>query len=199
MLGNGRYFYRTSSGMGTLANAFYNNSEKPLIFSSKAKATEYIQIMEYLDLYALKLTLNDVNSMKNGTLNIASGETMIPSVGQVWIRYKTSTWNYSSSQRDWAYYYYGDSTTIDITRLSQNLMRAITDVTQVIIERGQNFWLTSLDGLDENGVPYIDLMRITNTEQFTQTKNGSPIDITYYHDDNMFDDSIKVEANIYGL
>ena len=165
-LSTGRYYSRTGTGMGSSVSTYYNNSVEPLVFSSREKASEYIKMMEYCDFYAIRITNEDVQAFNNGTLITERGEVRRPEVGDVWIRYKAATWKFSTNQRDWAYYYYGDSsvnTTIDIGKISPKLASAVDQIVQLIIQKGSDLYLSSLSGVSDNGALYVDPVRIPDT------------------------------------
>lgn len=181
------FYYRSGAQMGVATKAAYNDSEKPLIFSSKNQATKYVKAMEYLDLYPVVLTAADIISYQSGNLRLDPAENHKPQVGEVWIRYKNAGWRFSTAQNDWMYYYYKDnSTDLDVSdletnqhrirNLSPNLYNAIDAVVATIISKGSIIYLNDLNGsLDSHGVPSIEDSRIPRTQSFTQTKMGTSL------------------------
>lgn len=175
-LSTGRYYARTGTGMGSSISAYYNDSVEPLVFSSKEKASEYVKAMEYRDFYAVRITDEEVRAYNNGTLITERGEVRRPQVGDVWIRYKATTWNFSTNQRDWAYYYYGDSSvsmTIDVGNLSGRLASALEQIVQTIAGKGRDLYLTSEGGVSENGALYVDPVRLP-AAMVVSTSVGTP-------------------------
>ena len=181
-LSTGRYYSRTGTGMGSSVSTYYNNSVEPLVFSSKEKASAYVKMMEYCDFYAIRITNDDIQAYNNGTLVTERGETRRPEVGDVWIRYKATTWNFSTNQRDWVYYYYGDTsvnTTIDVGQISGRLASAIDQIVQLIVGKGTDLYLTSLAGQSENGALYVDPVRLPSTTTITTSVGIPSTNLTY--------------------
>lgn len=175
-LSTSRYYSRTGTGMGSSVNSYYNESSEPLLFSSREKAIEYVKMMEYRDFYAVRFTDDDVQAYYNGTITIDREESRRPQKGEVWIRYKSTTWNFSTNQRDWVYYYYGDfsvNTTVDINLISDSLASVVDKVTNIITQKGGDKYLTSLDGTSANGALYVDPTRIPQSYTAT-TSTGTP-------------------------
>lgn len=175
-LSTSRYYSRTGTGMGSSVSSYYNESSEPLLFSSREKAVEYVKMMEYRDFYAVRFADDDVQAYYNGTITIDREESRRPQKGEVWIRYKSTTWNFSTNQRDWVYYYYGDSsvnTTVDINLISDSLASVVDKVTNIITQKGGEVYLTSLDGTNENGALYVNPARIPQTYTAT-TSTGTP-------------------------
>ena len=175
-LSTSRFYSRTGTGMGSSVSAYYNDSAEPLLFSSKDKAIEYVKMMEYRDFYAVRFTDDDVQAVNSGTITIDREEIRRPQKNDVWIRYKSTTWNFSTNQRDWTYYYYGDSsasTTIDIDKISSSLASVVEKVTNIITQKGAVTYLTSISGTSENGALYVDPVRLPQNYTAT-TSSGTP-------------------------
>ena len=175
-LSTSRYYSRTGTGMGSSASSYYNDSTEPLLFSSREKAVDYVKMMEYRDFYAVRFTDADVQAFNNGTIVTDRTESRRPQVGDVWIRYKSTTWNFSTNQRDWVYYYYGGptvNTTVDINVISDSLASVVDKVTNIITQKGDTVYLTSLSGTNENGALYVDPSRIPQSFTAT-TATGTP-------------------------
>lgn len=175
-LSTSRYYSRTGTGMGSSVSSYYNDSTEPLLFSSREKAVDYVKMMEYRDFYAVRFTEADMQAFNNGTIVTDRTEPRRPSVGEVWIRYKATTWNFSTNQRDWVYYYYGGSTvntTVDINAISDSLASVVDQVANIITQKGDWTYLTSQAGTNENGALYVDPSRIP--QSFTATTSlGTP-------------------------
>lgn len=181
-LSTSRYYSRTGEGMGSSVNSYYNDSSEPLLFSSRDKAVEYVKMMEYRDFYAVRFTETDVKAFNNGTITTDRTETRRPQVGEVWIRYKSTTWNFSTNQRDWVYYYYGDSavnTTVDVDRISDSLASVVDKVTNIITQKGSIVYLTSQNGTNENGALYVDPTRLPQSYTATTSAGTPSIGLTY--------------------
>lgn len=152
----------------------YNNSLGSQMFSSYSLLRDYLKYYEYNDLYLEVLTAESANSLRSGvssTYKMASSERQIPEKNQLWIRYKKSSWNFSSSSTEWVYYYYGQYSggelIIDINNLSVNLKSAINSVVDTILS---NYSIVNLvtDDYLVNGVPYISLDRIHPNEEILE-------------------------------
>lgn len=164
-LSTARFYARTGTGMGSSSSSYYNNSEQPVVFSDNLKALDYVIAMEYFDLYPVRVTSDILKLFNNGTLTIERGVNRRPAVGDVWIRYKASTWNFSTAQRDWTYYYYGGTSvtpdTINVNELSASLTQAIDNVAAKIIAKGSDMYVNSATGMDQDtGALFVDPIRI---------------------------------------
>lgn len=200
------YYYREGQMMGVATKASYNNSAEPLVFSSREKAREYIKAMEYLDMYPVIFTAADILSYQNGNLRIDPSEVRKPQAGDIWIRYKSPSWRFSTAQSDWVYYYYKDKSTgtdLDvrdevanqhrIRELAPNLYNAIDVVVSSILGKGSMIYLTDLNGsLDDHGVPNIASSRIPSGQDFTKTKMDTNLAYnTYEFDSDIFYDTVS--------
>ena len=182
MLSSSRFYSRTGTGMGSSVSAYYNDSIEPLVFSGREKAVDYVTTMEYRDFYAVRLTEDDVRAFNNGTLTVEREESRRPSAGEIWIRYKSTTWNFSTSQRDWAYYYYGDtssSLTIDVNKLSGRLVSVLDKVVNIIIQKGSDLYLNSMTGVSESGALYVDPARVPSAFTVTSSAGNPSTELTY--------------------
>jgi|GEM_PF-2480705 len=164
-LSTSRFYARTGTGMGSSSSSYYNDSEQPVVFSDQHKALDYVIAMEYADLYPVRVTNDILRLFNNGTLTIERGGNRRPALNEVWIRYKASTWNFSTAQRDWTYYYYGGTSvtpdSIDVNELSASLKQAIDTVAAKIVGRGADLYVNSATGMDgDTGALYIDPIRI---------------------------------------
>ena len=200
------YYYRDGQTMGVATKASYNNSDEPLIFSNKEKAREYIKAMEYQDMYPVIFTAADILSYQNGNLKIDPNETRKPQIGDIWIRYKSPSWRFSTAQNDWMYYYYKDKSTgtdIDVRDnssnqhrlrdLSPNLYNSIDLIVSTILSKGSTIYLTDLNNsLDEHGVPNISSSRIPSGQEFLKTKMDTNLAYnSYVFDSNIFYDNVS--------
>ena len=187
-----RYYYLDSVGANVsthLYGATYNSgtyayeggSSTPT-FSSSIEAKKYVKYMEYQDLYIVRLTANMaslLNSDSGSTTYMkAQGETVIAQEGQLWIRYKRSSWTTESNPYGWAYYFYNNgssSTDININGLSQNLNNAINTVVNRIVAVGQTVYLVQDWQIDQStGAPYLAASQIhKNYEEIDRTKTGN--------------------------
>ncbi len=172
-------YYYWSSARDIKSIAYYNeNKSLSLVFSSSDKAWEYVRFMELQDLSVVLVTdaiATSINSGSSDDYRKAPNEPNATS-GQIWIRYKSATWNQSSEAKDWNMYYYSDSstdTTIDIDKLSSSLRSAIKSVVDKIVNKGKSVDVTGDDWLDSNNVPVIDASRIRKDKLTSiQTRTG---------------------------
>jgi len=181
-LGSARFYMRTGTGMGSSVSAYYNDSAEPVVFSDREKAADYVKAMEYRDLYAVRLTQDDVRAFNNGTLTTDREETRRPAVGEIWIRYKAATWNFSTAQRDWTYYYYGgtsSSIVIDVNEFSSRLSSVIDQVVNAVIQRGGDLYINSMTGTSESGALYLDPVRIPSSFEVTSSAGTPSTQMTY--------------------
>ncbi len=168
-----RYYYLDESG-STVISYPYGGVFDPTLnkveggstypsFSNINEAKKYVKFMEYQDLYLVKITANIANLLNSGTASTAyvkaSGETVNAQEGQLWIRYKKSTWQSSATSYGWAYYYYGNgnvSDGININGLPTNLNNAINDIVNRITNEGKIIYLVEEETLNQKtGAPYL--------------------------------------------
>lgn len=181
-LGSSRFYSRTGTGMGSSMGAYYNDSAEPVVFSSREKAADYLTTMEYRDLYAIRITQEDIAAYNSGIITIERGLDRRPQVGEIWIRYKAATWNLSTAQRDWTYYYYGDtskSLTINVNDLSDNLKAAIDRAVSVILQKGTALYLNSATGVSGSGALTIDPARLPKTMTVTSSIGNPSTDLVF--------------------
>jgi len=196
------YYYKDIDGVVTAIK--YNDKQK-LSFSSYEKASEYLTMLEYEDLYLLEIGSSDIASNINNNTNgyiKAVGETQDAAMGQYWIRYKRSTWSVKNvGTEQWCYYFVGYSTeSINLDNLPVNLKNAISNVVENLMEDyGFVFYLTSQEGL-KNGVPYLDDTQIRlNDITITESLSKSPYKkaFTYYGDKEIYDTTLVYNDEEY--
>lgn len=163
------FYYMDASGtIGAINKELYNGTTLSASFSSVEKAYEYVLFNEYRDLYAVTLTAELAESLNAGNSNVqkAFGEETIAREGQVWIRYKTQSWDPTKAPltSDWVFYYYGTTDILGTNNFSSLLTEALDSVSERIVSRGQTVALTSLQNgsvasgsslLDKFGAPYL--------------------------------------------
>jgi len=189
----------------------YNGGSTKIAFSNVTEAKKYVRFMEYQDLHILSLTANQASMLNNtvGTTTYvkASGETRNAQENQLWIRYKKSNWTSSSTAFGWAYYYYGESgsldNTIDINRLSANLSDAISAVVNRIVSEGSTVYLVTEYDLDaRSGAPYLApaQMHVSN-ESATKTNLGDSFvnAVVYDGDVNLYKNTVNIGNAVYPL
>ena len=212
------YYYSSSDKISShLYGAIYNNetgkyeggSSNPT-FSSSVEAKKYIKYMEYQDLDLISIS-DTIASLLNGgtgtTVYVkANGETTYAQAGQLWIRYKRSSWTESLSTNGWCFYYYGQGNVddgINIYSLSTNLNNALETVTNRIVSNGQEVYLVEEENLNSvTGAPYLASSQIHSAlETVTTTKSGISYvsNPTYQGDSNIYQNNVVVENNPYPL
>jgi len=154
----------------------------PSCFSSEDMAKSYVKFKEYQDFYLVVLdeyiatALNEVASIDKNYIR-ASGEDHVARIGSTWIRYKRSIWTSASPETDWVFYWYSDSTcdSIDVSRLTDTLKKAMDKVVETIVSYGTEIYLVGEDGrLDKNGSPYLAMsQRHAIKETATASKSGT--------------------------
>ena len=180
---------------------FKGGSSNPA-FSSIAEAKNYVRYMEYQDLYLLPLSQSEAGLLNNSNgatiYTKASGETMIAQEGQLWVRYKKSTWTPSGAY-GYAYYYYGNgniSDGLNITRLSTNLTKAINAVVTKIVGQGSTVYLVSGSNINQTtGQPYLSTSQYHfDKEVVSETKMGSQFtfELEYAGDKNIFSNTLEL-------
>ncbi|MGN0822262.1 MAG: hypothetical protein ACI4NG_00660, partial [Candidatus Gallimonas sp.] len=157
------------------------------------EARSYVYFMELQDLYAVKLDETAAIALNEGiTVNFAKakGETVTAQAGQVWIRYKSATWQPGSSSNAWVYYYYqGANTSIDTGRLSNNLKESLSLVSERICGYGKEVYLAGENNLNALGEPYLAPAQIHSVyESASQTMCGNPfvVDVFYQGDADIY-------------
>ncbi len=175
------------------------------VFSSTLVAREFITAMEYRDVKAIKLSSEQADNLakSNGGYVKASGETATPATGQIWLRYKISSWTYSSASSTWRYYFYsssGSTTDVNPNAFSANLVNAINSVTDTIAASIYSDYL--VDDVDDNGNPKLSSVAIfpdsiTINSSYGGTTFTTPI--LFSGDDDIYINDIKYEGNSYKL
>ena len=179
-------------------------------FSSSVEAKKYLRYMEYQDLYLLKISANVASLLNQGsgttTYIKAQGETVIAQEGQLWIRYKRTTWTSSSNAYGWAFYYYGngnESDGIDINGLSDNLKNAIESIVKKIAADGKEINLVTEDTINQRtGAPYLSEFQVHIEKEVANTSmTGSSylVNPTYLGDQAIYDNKVTVLNENYAL
>ena len=180
-------------------------------FSSVGEARKYVRYMEYQDLHLVSLTDNQASvlnsSMSATTYTKAAGETRTARQGQLWIRYKKSSWTTSSNAYGWSYYYYSEEgdvgAGIDLNRLSSNLLAAMDAVVTRIVSAGDNVYLIRDNYLDQRtDAPYLALSQIhVQAESVSTTKTGVSFVAppSYAGDGNIYRNTVTIEDVEYPL
>lgn len=195
------YYYMDKDG--NIQTEKYGNSSKSATFSSRYEAIKYIKYMEYQDLYPIKInsTQADLLNGKNSPNFLkASGETTVAKENQIWIRYKTSSFDQNPTTSQWVYYYYqGDTTTIRQEYLSTNLLTSIETISSRMAKNyGESVVLTGDGNLNKYNEPYLAQEQIhASPESVTTTKCGTAFSQTMYYDgDTKIYNSSVVEAEV---
>lgn len=191
---------------------YYGGAVNPT-FSSDQAALSFLKFYEYLDLKLEVLSDNTASYLNTGSgegYNKASGESQKALKGQVWIRYKRTSWDLNSeSINDWAYYFYSNTddgtNTIDVEKLSNNLLSAIDAVTKKILSKtgkipnASDIYLVDDEHLDPTTkAPYLKETQIalSRANTFNSTKcNNVLVNATYTGDPNLFNNTIRVTVN----
>ena len=188
----------------------YEGGSSSPTFSSSIEAKKYIKYMEYqdLDLISISDTIASLlNSGSGSTAYVkAAKETVNAQAGQLWIRYKKSTWTDSSNASGWAFYYYGEgnvSDGINVNNLSSNLNASIEAVVNRILANGKETYLVSEDNLDRfTNAPYLaeSQMHIYQ-ESVEQTKTGITLvgEPTYPGDVNLYQNKVTIADVSYPI
>jgi len=207
-----KYYYMTSSRF--VISESYSNSylaKDPTMtisdgfatFSSKEVAREYVRYMEYQDFYLQILdqyaadALNQRSTDKNYVK--ADGETHTALAGEAWVRYKRRSWQITSTETDWVYYYLGDlgTTTIENSLISNSQLNiAVGDVVTYILGLGIDTYLVG-DNTDIYGAPYVHPTQgHPDLESVNVTKSGSQFSssISFSGDKNLYKNNITDPA-----
>ena len=179
-------------------------------FSSIVEAKKYLKYMEYQDLYLVKISSNVASLLNQGsgttTFMKAQGETVIAQEGQLWIRYKRSTWSESSNAYGWAFYYYGsgsESGGINLNGLSDNLNNAINTIVNRIASEGSYIYLVNEDMINQRtGAPYLTSSQLHIQKEVANTsKMGSSylVKPTYAGDKKIYDNKVSYLNESYAL
>lgn len=187
---------------------YYGSGETilPATFSTYDKAYEYVYFNELKDLYAIKLNATFAAVLENNSSDTqkASGETTAAKEGQVWIRYKASSWTPNSSSIAWVYYYYNDTgnTIINADGLPKLLRSSIEAVTDRICGLGEYVFLTGEGYTDEYGAPYISPAQThVKQESFNKTMCGNSFrnSVIYAGDDGLYNSLVTEGGQSYPL
>ena len=179
----------------------YSDTTLFTAFSSQYEATQYLKYMEYQDLYPIILTKTQaelLNGKSSPTFQKATGETMTANINQVWIRYKTSTFDLNPTSNQWVYYYYGTSTELKQENLSANILLSISEICERLAKNyGESVILSGEDNLNKYGEPTLSQTQIHyNYESFSLTKCGISFDkAIVYNGDTKIYNSIFAEGN----
>lgn len=199
------YYYMDKDG--NIQTAKYGNSSKPTTFSSKYEAIKYLKYMEYQDLYPIKINSTQadlLNGKSSPNFLKATGETMIAEANQVWIRYKTTSFDKDPTTSQWAYYYYqGDTLTIRQEYLSMNLLSSISTVSERLAKNyGKSVVLVGEGNINKYGEPYLEKEQIhSDYESITKTKCDILFDkaIFYDGDTKIYNSTIKESNKSYSI
>ena len=179
--------------------------------ASSDAAKKYIKYMEMQDMhliYVTDLIATALNGASTSTAYVkAEGEKTVAQPGQLWIRYKRSTWNNSSDPYNWACYFYSGSgevsNGINTSLLSQNLQNAINTVTNRIVSNGAITYLVEEDTLSPStNAPYLRPVQMhVQTETATTTMCGTKIanKLQFEGDKALYKNSVQVLGNSYPL
>ena len=212
------YFKSTNTSVGNfLYGAKYNadtgryegGSATPT-FSSTVEAKKYVKFMEYRDLEVISIT-DAIASLLNGgsgsTIYVkAAKETKNALEGQLWIRYKKSSWTTTSNTSGWAFYYYGEGKVedgINVNGLSENLRASIDAVTNRIVAAGHEQFLVGEDYTNRiTAAPYLqDAQMHVLGENATKTMMGNTYvtNPSYAGDAALYSNEVTVENEKYPL
>ena len=212
-ISNARYYYFNSinNTIGShlygatydeLTKKYINGSSNPA-FSNSSEAKNYLRYMEYQDLYLIELNETMAQMINTGSGSTqymkADGETKTAQAGQLWIRYKRSSWRDTSDSSGWALYYYGTgsiSDGINYNDLSTNLVGAMNSVVNTISSGGSFIYLVDDEHINQfNGAPYLASSQIhAHEERVSATKCGLAYvtDLIYDGDENIYKNKVTV-------
>ena len=188
----------------------YEGGSSSPAFSSSIEAKKYVKYMEYQDLYLLSITDTIASLLNSGSGSTsyvkAAKETMNAQAGQLWLRYKKSTWTDNAGSSGWAFYYYGEgnvSDGINVNNLSSNLNASIEAVVNRILTSGKDTYLVSEDNLDRlTNAPYLAASQMhINQETVETTKTGIPFvgNPTYAGDANLYQNKVTIADVSYPI
>lgn len=210
------FYYMDKNGtIGTIIKELYNGTTLSASFSSFEKALEYVLFNEYRDAYAITLTAELAEALNAGNSSVqkALGEQTIAAEGQVWIRYKSPTWDPEKTPlaSDWVFYYYGEGEALDVSNFSSTLTQALQTVSQRIVSRGQAVKLTSTPSyiggvgnnlVDKNGSPYLSPLQIhISNKRLSEEKRNSTFvnEITFTADTDIYSSCVVINGIEYYL
>ena len=192
------------------ATSKYEGGSSTPTFSSIIEAKKYVKFMEYKDLELISIS-SSIASLLNGgsgsTVYVkAPKETKNAQEGQLWVRYKKSSWTPSSGPSGWAFYYYGEgrlSDGININGLSENLRASMDAVTTRLTASGIDRNLVGEDYTNRiTGAPYLaDSQMHVSSETYSQTMSGNLFvsDPLYRGDEALFNNDVTVDDVDYPL
>ena len=209
------FYYMNNNGtIGSIVKETYNGTNLAPSFSTEDKAYEYVLFNEYRDVYALTLTAELAEALNAGNSNAqkALGEETVAREGQVWIRYKSASWDglKTPNSNDWVFYYYGTTEVLDVTHFSPLLTETLDSVAKRITARGQAVALTDfslytggtgslVDGL---GAPYLSPLQIHAQDKRLNDENRNSIfatEITYTADTAIYSSDVVINGLEYTL
>lgn len=210
------FYYMDKNGtIGTIIKELYNGTTLSASFSSSEKALEYVLFNEYRDAYAVTLTAELAEALNAGNSSVqkALGEQTLAAQGQVWIRYKSPSWDPEKTPlaSDWVFYYYGESEALDVSKFSSTLTQAFQTVSQRIVSRGQTVKLTSTPSyiggvgnnlVDRNGAPYLSPLQIhISNKRLSEEKRNSTFanEITFTADTDIYSSCVVINGVEYYL
>ena len=215
-----RYVYYDNNNKNItnhLYGATYNSSSRRYeggssypTFSSVSEAKKYFTYMEKQDLYLEKITDSIAQYLNTGSGSVtyvkASGETKIAQSGQLWIRYKRSTWNDNNDTTNWVYYYYGEGSVdsgINHNDLTPLLQNAIDTVVNTILKSGKKIYLVDEGNINQStGAPYLLSSQMhVDREEVATTKSGINYvsDLVYEGDNKLYQNTVTYENKEYPL
>ena len=180
------YYYMDKDG--NIQTSRYCNSSKLATFSSYIEAVKYLKYMEYQDLYPVKINkvqADLLNGKSSPNFLKASGESMGAKEGQIWIRYKTISFDKDPTASQWAYYYYqGDTLTIRQEYLSMNLLSSVSTVSERMAKNyGQRVILVGEGNVNQYNEPYLEAGQIhANYESVKVTKCNIQFNNAIFYD-----------------
>ena len=188
-LGDGCNVYVLNSGLRqvyltntVMAQNYCSESGKGLIFSSKAKAYEYLLDCEYQDFYIVEVGSDIDPSTVNNNRADNETHTAVAGQGQLWIRYKKANFfnedgTYTSDSFQWDYYYYGTTDDLSILEVDLSvalsnsvLNNAVSSNAQTLASCGEQTSLYTLGILDEYGAPDIPSNQCKNNTTISNCK-----------------------------
>ncbi len=203
------YNFRYGAKFDDVDGRYVGGSPYPT-FSNSTEAKKYIKYMEYQDMYLVSLTANMASMLNSGTGSTvyvkAANETTSAQEGQLWIKYKKSTWTPDSSSYGWAFYFYGNGDLADginINRLSTNLNNAINTVVNKIVSTGSTVYLVEDDTLNaRTGAPFLSTTQMHVVKEVaTKTLMGNPFvnNPTYDGDSGLYVNNYTVDDVSYPI
>ena len=212
------YYFRSqdSSAASFMYGATYNPSSEKYeggaaypTFSSTVEAKKYVKYMEYQDLELVQISDTIASLLNSSTSTVyvkAAKETQNAMEGQLWIRYKKSTWTSATGPSGWAFYFYGNGKLengININGLSNNLSSAMDAVTNRIIGEGKEVYLVGEDNTSRlSGAPSLSQSQMhvdRETAESTISGNNFVTNPVYVGDANLYQNNIKIDADNYPL